>query len=169
MGHRPPRPPPPPRSRDHAADAPPAGPARVTVLVVEDELLVRSVVERVLLRAGYHVLSAAGCAEARDRWASRAAGLGDIAVVVSDVTMPDEDGPSLVRFLRSERPGLPVLFMSGFVGGNGALTEADLSGPTDFLEKPFDADGLVDRLQALLARTHDAPGAGDVPPLTSPR
>ena len=100
-----------------------AGPADVlvgggeTLLLVEDEPSVRSVAARVLTRAGYDVLQACDGAEALEVY--ERAGEG-IALVITDVVMPRIGGPELATRLRARRPGLKVLFTSGY-------TEAPLS------------------------------------------
>ncbi|HEX7930147.1 MAG TPA: ATP-binding protein, partial [Sphingomicrobium sp.] len=81
-----------------------------TVLLVEDEPMVRTVAERALTRHGYSVVTANNGQEALeilDR--------GDeFALLISDVVMPEMDGPTMVREARKSRPDLPVLFMSGY-------------------------------------------------------
>src|SRR4051812_36051783 len=90
---------------------PPAAPGPVTVLVVDDEDGVREYVRRVLELAGYAVLPA-GCPREAERLFR--ADPGRVALVLTDVVMPGRSGPELARDLRAIRPGVPVLFMSGF-------------------------------------------------------
>ena len=80
-------------------------PVSRTLLLVEDEPAVRTLAERVLVRAGWQVVSAASAEDALELL--EAGGLGGaLACVISDVVMPGMDGPALVRVLRRESPGL---------------------------------------------------------------
>jgi two-component system, cell cycle sensor histidine kinase and response regulator CckA len=88
----------------------PAG-GRETLLVAEDDPMVRGLVARILGRAGYTVLTAADGAEALVVFAERGA---EVALALVDVVMPGMNGQTLARALRERRPGLPVLFSSGY-------------------------------------------------------
>ncbi len=109
-----------------------------TVLLVEDEPMVRSVAERALTRHGYTVITADNGEDALavlDR--------GDeIALLISDVVMPGMDGPTMVREARKTRPDLKILFMSGYA-------EEQLRNSIDiehvnFLPKPFSVTELAE-------------------------
>jgi CheY-like chemotaxis protein len=110
--------------------------------VVDDELVVRSLVGDVLRTSDYTVLEAPGGPEAL-RLAARHPGPLDL--LVTDVLMPGMDGRALAAALRPARPGLRVLYMTGFADsgevGNGAPV----------LEKPFSLTGLVEKVRGLLA------------------
>ncbi|GAC1580192.1 MAG: hypothetical protein NVS3B7_14640 [Candidatus Elarobacter sp.] len=124
------------------------GPGSGTVLLVEDEEHVRSLAERVLSRAGYAVLAAGDGAEAL-RLAARHA--GPIDLLVTDVVMPGISGRELfARLSASGRCGR-VLYVSGYPDDE-ILRRGLEHGETPFLEKPFHADALVSRVQALLDR-----------------
>lgn len=114
------------------------GSRRATILVVDDDAVVRTLAKRILARAGYEVLEAADAAQAQ----VIAAAEGDrLSLLVSDVIMPGMHGPDLVRTLRGELPELPVLFMSGY-----AADEVDgksLDERTRLLLKPFAPEELV--------------------------
>jgi PAS domain S-box-containing protein len=118
-----------------------------TVLVVEDEPGVRRVTERILRRAGYDVVAAAGGSEALE-----ACGRSDqpIDLLLTDVVMPEMLGPELAGRAREIRPGLRVLYMSGYihqvVGGLDPAHAADLQR----VEKPFTADSLLTGVRAAL-------------------
>jgi len=127
--------------------APPRPPGGATVLVAEDEELVREVLTDVLESAGHTVLTAASGEEALER--ARAHG-GPLDLVVSDVVMPGLAGPELARRLRAERPGLPVLLLSGYTGGSAARPEGR-AGEVAFLEKPVGPAALLERVEALLS------------------
>jgi two-component system cell cycle sensor histidine kinase/response regulator CckA len=126
-------------------------------LLVEDEAPVRAVISRALAAAGSTVLEAdnglAALAQARGHD-------GPIDLVVTDVVMALMGGPELVRRLRAERAGIRVLFISGY-SRDAELPVADPEAGVDFVQKPFSASALVDRVSRLLSRAPplDAPGA----------
>jgi hypothetical protein len=115
-----------------------------TILLVEDEDALRVVTERILGRAGYSVLGAASGAEALEVAAARP---GTIDLLLTDVRMPGMSGHELAGTLTGLRPGLRVLYMSGFAGpasGNGTHTAVG-----ELLEKPFTAQTLLECVAAL--------------------
>jgi signal transduction histidine kinase/CheY-like chemotaxis protein len=122
-------------------------PRGATALVVEDEPEVRGVIGRVLSGAGLTVLEAGDGEQALARVRAHA---GTIDLLVTDVVMARMDGPELARRLAMERPGVRVLFISGY-GQEAEVSEAEGVGGVDFLEKPFSSSGLVQRVALLLA------------------
>jgi two-component system cell cycle sensor histidine kinase/response regulator CckA len=124
-----------------------------TIMLCEDEELVRRLVEQVLTAHGYVVLSTAG---PRDALARAAGHGGRIDALVTDVIMPDMPGPDLARRLQALRPGLRTLFISGYtaetVRGRGGLPIGSA-----FLEKPFDHTALLRTVRALLDQHAHAP------------
>jgi two-component system cell cycle sensor histidine kinase/response regulator CckA len=109
-----------------------------TVLLVEDEPMVRSVAERALTRHGYTVITADN---GEDALAVLDSG-EEIALLISDVVMPGMDGPTMVREARKTRPDLKILFMSGYA-------EEQLRNSIDiehvnFLPKPFSVTELAE-------------------------
>ena len=116
------------------------------ILVAEDEPAVLALIERVLSSAGYTVLSASTGAEAL---AMAGPDARDIDLLVSDAVMPGMAGMELARELRIERPGLPILFVSGWAG---EAFERDWKGEpgVDLLLKPFEVADLVERVGNLL-------------------
>jgi CheY-like chemotaxis protein len=119
------------------------------VLVVEDEDAVRHLVCRVLRAKGYRVLEAPH-AEAALALADGAGAGEPIHLLVTDMVMPGLGGPALATRLVASRPGLRVLFITGYaveaVERRGEL--ADASG---LLEKPFSADQLARKVREVLA------------------
>jgi signal transduction histidine kinase len=115
-----------------------------TVLLVEDDETVRRVAARCLERAGYRVL-AVGDGEDALRIAAATPG---IDVLVTDVVMPGMSGPRLADHLRAARPGLPVLYMSGF---SRDLPESLQPPPGSLLQKPFTPERLMARVAETLA------------------
>ena len=117
-----------------------------TVLLVEDEPAVRNIISRTLVGAGMSVLEADSGEEALARARGHA---GPIELLVTDVVMAHMGGIELARRLTAARPGVRVLFISGY------RREAELSAATedvDFLQKPFTSSALVERVSRLLGR-----------------
>jgi two-component system cell cycle sensor histidine kinase/response regulator CckA len=116
-----------------------------SILVCEDEEGVRRLIEVILTTEGYRVLSTAGPREALEL----AANGTSFDALVSDVIMPDMSGPDLAQRIKTLRPGLRTLFISGYtaetVRGRGNLPLGSA-----FLEKPFDQASLLRALRALL-------------------
>jgi PAS domain S-box-containing protein len=130
--------------------------AAETILVAEDEQPVRALMETVLERHGYRVLSAAGGQEAIDLAAGHD---GRIDLLLSDVVMEGMQGPELAERLADARPGLRVLFVSGHTDP----ARLPRVGPDRwFMQKPFRPSELAHRVRALLDVTAEAgsPPAG---------
>jgi two-component system cell cycle sensor histidine kinase/response regulator CckA len=124
-----------------------------TVLLVEDEVAVRNLAKRVLQRGGYQVL------EAHDGYqALRVASAhdGPIDLLLSDVVMPRMGGRELARRLRDARPGVRVLFVSGYAGVEPARDAVPLAGE-EVLEKPYSPESLARAVHDALSRP--APGS----------
>ncbi|HZP49320.1 MAG TPA: ATP-binding protein [Vicinamibacterales bacterium] len=118
-----------------------------TVLLVEDEPAVRTIVAAGLRRHGFRVLEAEGPSAA---WPLFDAHRDEIEVLVTDVVMPETSGPALAQRLVGARPDLRVLFISGYAD---ALRPLDIGHPlVSFLGKPFEASALVATVRELLAR-----------------
>jgi two-component system, cell cycle sensor histidine kinase and response regulator CckA len=127
--------------------APAAGGARAeTLLLVEDEPAVRKVVERTLTRSGYRVLLAGTGEEAIDLCAREPVSPD---LLITDVVMPGMSGAELARRARALKPGLPVLFMSGYadevVSHHGVLDTG-----VEFIQKPFSPEVLAARVREVL-------------------
>ena len=121
-----------------------------TVLVVEDEPAVRTIVRRILTHAGYTLFEAASAREAMTVWRAQGGNEAPIDVLVSDMIMPGRSGRELAQELRSERPGLPVLFMSGYF--EGGVAESETGPNTAFIEKPFTTGLLLEQLERLMGQ-----------------
>ena len=118
-----------------------------SVLIAEDDEAVRRVAERILETAGYRVTSCPGGVEALD-----ALDDSDIRydLLLADVVMPGMRGDDLARRAVAMRPGLPVLFMSGYSDDAPPSDLGPTSGRVAFIDKPFDAGALLERLRDLL-------------------
>jgi two-component system cell cycle sensor histidine kinase/response regulator CckA len=116
-----------------------------TILLVEDEPMVRTVAERALTRHGYKVLTANNGEEALE-----IVDRGDeIALLISDVVMPLMDGPTMVREARKTRPELPILFMSGYA--EEQLRKSIDIANVAFLPKPFSVQELAEAVRKVLS------------------
>jgi PAS domain S-box-containing protein len=117
-----------------------------TVLLVEDEEMLRRMTREVLETSGYHVLEAANGDEAIR--ISRAYP-GTIQVMLTDVVMPGLSGPELARVLGDLRPRMKVMYVSGYPDDDSVPMVRPADG-TDFLQKPFTPTALENRLRTLL-------------------
>jgi CheY-like chemotaxis protein len=121
-------------------------PERETILLVEDEDLIRNLAQQILADRGYRVLPAANASEALElsgRHADR------IDLLLTDIVMPGTSGSDLAQRLLRDFPKLPVLYMSGYsdslIFRAGVLQER-----AAFLQKPFSADVLERKIRELL-------------------
>ncbi len=120
-----------------------------TVLLVEDEPVVRQLVAEILETNGYTVLQAADGPSVLELARRHS---GDIDLLVTDVVMPGMSGPEVAQSVTAMRPGTHVLYMSGYtdsaIGHHGVL-EPGIA----FLQKPFSTHDLTRKVRALLDET----------------
>ncbi len=121
-------------------------PGSATVLVVEDEDSVRQLAGRILSRAGFTVLHAANGDEALERSRSYP---GEIHLVLSDVVMPGMSAARLIGELRSERPRIASLLMSGYPNDE-ILRKGVRRQDFALIEKPFTGEALVEKVRQAL-------------------
>lgn len=132
------------------------------ILLVEDDSKVRQLIGAMLRRRGYQVLEA--------RSGSEAVNLAEqdplaIDLLVTDVVMPKMSGPELAGILRALRPGIKVLYISGYL--EDQLREHGISHlQTNFLPKPFTQEELIHKLDELL---HNQPNVFRAGGAGSPR
>jgi two-component system, response regulator PdtaR len=121
-------------------------PARIVVLIVEDEILIRMLLADALRQADCDVIEAANAEEALAvLHTSR-----QPDVLVTDVRMPGSvDGFELAAYVRRTKPGLKVIITSGHAGPNGAIGLADV-----FLPKPYELGAIVGSIRSLM-ETHE--------------
>ena len=118
------------------------------MLVVEDAEELRDLVRETLEGSGYRVLSAADGEAAITVAADHS---GPIELLLSDVVMPKLSGPELGRRLGAIRPGIRLLFMSGYA--SGAVSREQLLDPgVGLLEKPFSSKALLRAVRTVLDR-----------------
>lgn len=118
-----------------------------TILVVEDEVLIRMTVSDYLRASGFHVIEAESADEAVKVLRTDT----EIDVVFSDINMPgDLDGFGLAKWIRQERPGLKIILTSGVAHTTKAANDLCEDGP--FLAKPYVHGDLVRHIHRLLGR-----------------
>jgi signal transduction histidine kinase/ActR/RegA family two-component response regulator len=123
-----------------------------TILLVEDEDAVRAIVAEVLKRQGYRVFEAAHPRVACELFDCAPEA---IDLLLTDVVMPDMNGPSLAQRLIAVRPDLRVLFISGYSGWALPLDHGNPN--VSFLSKPFQASVLAAKVRDVLARRNAGP------------
>jgi CheY-like chemotaxis protein len=122
-----------------------------TVLVVEDEVLVRLALADFLRDCGYKVVEAANAQEAIQ---ALTASDQPVSVVFSDVNMPGEmDGFSLASWVRKHKPDVKILLTSGHAHAAQIASELCEAGP--LVPKPYQYSNVFSRIKRLLARTED--------------
>jgi two-component system cell cycle sensor histidine kinase/response regulator CckA len=145
-----------PRRKLEASDAAPAeaAPAAArdvtgqdTILLVEDEEAVRSFAARALRMRGYNVLEAGGGEEALEIVKNDA---NKIDLIITDVVMPNMDGPTMVRHVKVLKPDLRVIFMSGYAEEAFRRNDQN-SEDIHFLPKPFGLKQLAAKVKEVLA------------------
>lgn len=119
----------------------------VTILAVDDDPAVVRLMQAVLERSGFDVVGARGGEEALEEFRRRK---GQVDALVSDVFMPAMNGPTLAREITKEKPGLPVLFVSGCLADRDEWSEVEHSA-RNYLAKPFSPAHLVKSVKRLLA------------------
>jgi len=122
-----------------------------TILFIEDEPAVRTLTERILRTAGYHVLAGVDGHHALEIVREHPG----ISLLLTDVIMPGMNGREVANRITAMLPGLPVIFTSAHT--RGVLTHTRDDPSVAFLEKPYTATGLTHKVRAVLdARTSPA-------------
>jgi CheY-like chemotaxis protein len=117
-----------------------------TVLLVEDEDVVRNLVKEILTSNGYKVLESRNGPEALAICSNFA---DPIHLLLTDMIMPGMSGPELKGKIAAMRPGISVLFMSGYTD-DSIIRNGVLDLDTSFIEKPFTPDGLSRKVRDVL-------------------
>jgi two-component system cell cycle sensor histidine kinase/response regulator CckA len=128
-------------AKDHPSGAKPRSDltGQGTILLVEDEEGLRSLNARGLRSRGYSVIEASNGIEALEALEEKN---GAVDLVVSDVVMPEMDGPTLLRAMRKQNPDLKIIFVSGYAEDAFAKSLGE-DEKFDFLPKPFTLSQLV--------------------------
>ena len=125
---------------------PPEASGTETLLIVENESAIRNLLQVALRRNGYTVLAAESGREALEMVRNHT---GAIHLLITDVMMPDMDGPELVRQLSTIRPDTRTLFMSGYM--DDTLGERGiLATNANFIQKPFSPRTIAQRVREIL-------------------
>ena len=117
------------------------------ILVIEDNLIVRNTMMRILQNAGYTVVTANDGLQGFDMFRKEQPDL-----VISDIIMPQQEGIGTIRQILAERPGTKIIAISGGgrIGNTDFLQIARKMGAIDALQKPFDPDDLLGRINDCL-------------------
>jgi CheY-like chemotaxis protein len=116
-----------------------------TILLVDDDEALRRLVRRILMQQGFHVIEASDWAEALEVASAYAE---PVDLLLADVIMPKVNGLVLARRLLQERPGIGVLYMSGYVEKSILLAKHPES---IVLQKPFTPDALMAAIRQMMA------------------
>jgi two-component system cell cycle sensor histidine kinase/response regulator CckA len=128
-----------------AARRPTADAGTETILLADDDAEVRRIAKEMLTRQGYLVLEAVSGAEAVRLCESRQ---GIVDLLLTDVTMPGMSGPELAAALKAARPGLKVLYTSGY--SEKVLGQYGVTAEAAFIRKPFTPQWLARAVRSLL-------------------
>ena len=130
---------------DHTNMSPSLAGRMETMLVAEDEEVVRAFLRRILEKAGYKVIEAGDGEQALARFKEH----DDISLVLSDVVMPKMNGKEILEEIRKIRPGIKVIFISGYTADiiqkKGIAEEG-----AEYITKPFQKNDLLQKIREVL-------------------
>jgi two-component system cell cycle sensor histidine kinase/response regulator CckA len=118
-----------------------------TVLLTDDEAALRHAVAEILRQSGYTVLEAPGALDALEFAKSYS---GEIEILLTDIVMPGLRGTDLAAQVRKYRPGIKVIYMSGYAEG---ISETQLPDDAQYLQKPFRFATLLSQLRLTLTKS----------------
>ena len=122
-------------------------PKKITILIVEDEKLVRKLACKILMQEGYNVLAASN---GREAYTLSKQYKGKISLLISDIVMPGMNGPELAKKLTVKRPKLKVIYISGYA--NVAIFDHNIfKKGKNFIQKPFTPDILLNKVEVILS------------------
>jgi len=138
------------------------------ILVVDDDASLRDLLNTVLLNHGYQVALARDGVEGLKLFSAQP---DRVALVLTDLHMPNSTGQSFVDLLRPIRPGVPILLMSGLDGSEGGTESVTVRSKDPFLLKPFKPAALLETIHRLLhpAKRSKSPTRPPMPPNPAPR
>ncbi|QEL14207.1 response regulator [Limnoglobus roseus] len=122
---------------------------RPLVLVVDDEEMIRTLVRSLLETNGYRVVEAENGFRAAELISNELEG---VDLLITDVRMPGLTGPDLARKLRAEKPLLPIVFISGYVG-DVVMDNGSHPRITEYLSKPFALPSMLAAVRRLLTNS----------------
>ena len=135
-----------PTSEAPAAEASPSG---ITILVAEDDVIVRTLIASVLRAEGYRALLSADGAQAIELFDRHA---DEISIVVLDVIMPRKSGREVAEYVWNLKPQMPILFTSGyFTDGMDPAKLPPAPDQAQILRKPYGRQELIDRLRQIVS------------------
>jgi len=120
-----------------------------TILLAEDEAIVRELISTILKDHGYHVLAGESKAAAISALSRHG---GPVDLLLTDVILPDGNGKELFQELNDHDPNLRVLYMSGYTE-NVIIHHGILKENMNFIEKPFNSRDLIEKIKAVLHRS----------------
>lgn len=132
-----------------ASASPVARGGHETILLVEDEAMVRSLVQSILQAEGYTVLEAGHGSKALILAAQHQ---GSIDLLVTDVVMPDMSGRELAEQLKTLRPQIKLLYMSGYTD-DAVVRHGLLTAEVEYLSKPFSPSSLISKVREVLNKS----------------
>jgi len=141
----------PPRSVGESQD--PARGGHETILLVEDEDIVRHVATAALKRKGYHIIQASSGSDALVKWETCK---NKVDLILIDVVMPGMNGNQVAGILTANAPDIPVLFMSGHTE-DVVLHKGIIDHGIAFIQKPFSAESLSHKVREILDSKVSAP------------
>jgi two-component system cell cycle sensor histidine kinase/response regulator CckA len=134
--------------KKHHAAASPAFQGSETVLIAEDEEMVRTFIKKILEKAGYKVIVAADGEDAMEKFRQNRE---DISLILSDVIMPKKSGREILEEVRKEKSGVKGIFISGYTA-NVMKEKGIFEGDADIITKPFVKDDLLRKVREVLDR-----------------
>jgi DNA-binding NtrC family response regulator len=103
----------------------------ITILIVDDEAMIRNLLEKILSKEGYKILMAKDGQEALDILSN-----SKVEIVISDMKMPRMNGLELLKHIKKDRPEIGVVIMTGY-GDTYTVKDALLLGADEYITKPF--------------------------------
>ena len=119
-----------------------------TILLVEDEEVVRGLIKRILVQAGYTVLDAGGGMEAIRLCCAHP---GSIELLLTDVVLPEISGKEVAQCIMDLRPTIRILYMSGYTD-EALIQNVVPDDRVEFIQKPFSWVGLTRKVRQVLDR-----------------
>lgn len=117
---------------------------KIKILIADDEQSILDLLGEMLEFYNFIVVRAPNGAEAWEKFSSDSS----IDIVISDIFMPKLNGRDLMNRIRSSRPGVPVILMTGYITND----QLGKDNPDGFFQKPFNIQALVDKIHELVGR-----------------